>query len=225
VKAETRIPQLDGPSASSRESSISSEGSPSPPAKTVPLPSLKVESNANLDDEAVIGSDLDDSDDDDNLAGGSDDPVGGAKDIVFCTYDKASSLQVFRRSLVLTRSVLQVQRVKNKWKCVLKDGMVHLNGKDYLFSKCTGCVIRLPGIDLFIHLPSLGNSNGKQIQSPLHILCITPSFSSFLVSFLIPYCTSLYAKTIFGILGIKTCEIFHPKIYAHAKQNSPLELR
>jgi len=119
VKPDTRIPQLDGPSASSRESSISSEGSPSPPAKAVPLPSLKVESNANLDDEAVIGSDLDDSDDDDNLAGGSDDPVGGAKDIVFCTYDK-------------------VQRVKNKWKCVLKDGMVHLNGKDYLFSKCTG---------------------------------------------------------------------------------------
>ncbi|KAF9519198.1 hypothetical protein BS47DRAFT_1370813 [Hydnum rufescens UP504] len=119
VKSETRIPQLDGPSASSRDSSVSSEGSPSPPTKPVPLPSLKVESATHVDDEAVIGSDLDDSDDEDNLAGGADDPVGGAKDIVFCTYDK-------------------VQRVKNKWKCVLKDGMVHLHGKDYLFSKCTG---------------------------------------------------------------------------------------
>ncbi|ELU35575.1 TFIIA domain-containing protein [Rhizoctonia solani AG-1 IA] len=32
----------------------------------------------------------------------------------------------------------QVQRVKNKWKCVLKDGMIHVNGKDYLFMKCNG---------------------------------------------------------------------------------------
>ena len=31
-------------------------------------------------------------------------------------------------------------RVKNKWKCILKDGMIHVNGKDYLFSKCTGYV-------------------------------------------------------------------------------------
>lgn len=33
---------------------------------------------------------------------------------------------------------LQVGRVKNKWKCILKDGMIHINGKDYLFAKCTG---------------------------------------------------------------------------------------
>jgi len=115
-----RLPQLDGPSSSSQDSEASSdEGSPSPITKSVPLPSVKVEKKEEVDDEAVIGSDLDDSDDDDNLAGIGDDPVNGAKDIVFCTYDK-------------------VQRVKNKWKCVLRDGMVHLNGKDYLFSKCTG---------------------------------------------------------------------------------------
>ncbi|KAJ7126692.1 transcription factor IIA, alpha/beta subunit-domain-containing protein [Mycena epipterygia] len=36
-------------------------------------------------------------------------------DIVFCTYDH------------------KVARVKNKWKCVLKDGVIHTNGKDYLF--------------------------------------------------------------------------------------------
>lgn len=34
----------------------------------------------------------------------------------------------------------QVARVKNKWKCILKDGMIHINGKDYLFAKCTGYV-------------------------------------------------------------------------------------
>jgi transcription initiation factor TFIIA large subunit len=28
--------------------------------------------------------------------------------------------------------------VKSKWKCVLKDGMIQIDGKDYLFQKCTG---------------------------------------------------------------------------------------
>ena len=37
-----------------------------------------------------------------------------------------------------TDYICQVARVKNKWKCVLKDGMIHINGKDYLFAKCTG---------------------------------------------------------------------------------------
>jgi transcription initiation factor TFIIA large subunit len=66
----------------------------------------------------VIDSDLDDSDDDagDGEDGDDDD---GPMDIVFCVYDK-------------------VQRVKNKWKTVFKDGMVHINGKDYLFAKCNG---------------------------------------------------------------------------------------
>ncbi|WWC71013.1 uncharacterized protein I206_104966 [Kwoniella pini CBS 10737] len=66
----------------------------------------------------IIDSDLDDSDDElrDDAEGGDDD---GDTDIVFCVYDK-------------------VQRVKNKWKTVFKDGMIHVNGRDYLFSKCTG---------------------------------------------------------------------------------------
>lgn len=32
----------------------------------------------------------------------------------------------------------QVQRVKNKWKITLKDGIVSVQGKDYLFHKCNG---------------------------------------------------------------------------------------
>ncbi|KAK6907777.1 transcription initiation factor TFIIA large subunit [Kwoniella mangroviensis CBS 8886] len=66
----------------------------------------------------IIDSDLDDSDDElrDDAEGGDDD---GDTDIVFCVYDK-------------------VQRVKNKWKTVFKDGMIHVNGRDYLFAKCNG---------------------------------------------------------------------------------------
>ncbi|KAI0645848.1 transcription factor IIA alpha/beta subunit [Trametes meyenii] len=114
-----RIPQVDGPSSSSSES-------PSPPPSqgyaprashpSLPQPSQTSAASKEEDSEA-INSDLDDSDSDveqDGIEGGAAD-----QDIVFCTYDK-------------------VARVKNKWKCVLKDGMIHINGKDYLFAKCSG---------------------------------------------------------------------------------------
>lgn len=32
----------------------------------------------------------------------------------------------------------KVTRIKNKWKCVLKDGIVNINGKDYIFNRATG---------------------------------------------------------------------------------------
>ena len=63
----------------------------------------------------IIDSDLDDSDREE----GEDDDEEGDADIVFCVWDK-------------------VQRVKNKWKTTFKDGMIHINGRDYLFQKCSG---------------------------------------------------------------------------------------
>ncbi|KAM0283891.1 hypothetical protein ACHAQH_002273 [Verticillium albo-atrum] len=67
-------------------------------------------------DEDAINSDLDDSDDEKD-----DDEVDdeGLGHIMLCMYDK-------------------VQRVKNKWKCVLKDGVLTVNGKEYVFHKATG---------------------------------------------------------------------------------------
>ncbi|RWA06375.1 hypothetical protein EKO27_g8733 [Xylaria grammica] len=67
------------------------------------------------DDEDAINSDLDDPDD--NVEENEDDEENGQ--IMLCMYDK-------------------VQRVKNKWKCVLKDGVLNVNGKDYVFHKATG---------------------------------------------------------------------------------------
>ncbi|KAH7027751.1 transcription factor IIA, alpha/beta subunit [Microdochium trichocladiopsis] len=67
------------------------------------------------EDEDAINSDLDDPDD--NLDDDDEDEDGGQ--IMLCMYDK-------------------VQRVKNKWKCVLKDGVLSINGKDYVFHKATG---------------------------------------------------------------------------------------
>ena len=35
-------------------------------------------------------------------------------------------------------SNFQITRVRNKWKFHLKDGIMNLKGKDYLFQKATG---------------------------------------------------------------------------------------
>jgi transcription initiation factor TFIIA large subunit len=68
------------------------------------------------DDEDAINSDLDDPEDDiDGDGEGDDDNI----DYMLCTYDK-------------------VQRVKNKWKCTLKDGILTTNKKEFLFHKATG---------------------------------------------------------------------------------------
>lgn len=66
--------------------------------------------------EDAINSDLDDPEDDLDGADGSDDET---LDYMLCTYDK-------------------VQRVKNKWKCTLKDGILTTNKKEYLFHKANG---------------------------------------------------------------------------------------
>ena len=61
----------------------------------------------NEDDEDAINSDLDSSDDEANKEEDDEEEM----DSILCTYDK-------------------VQRVKNKWKCVLKDGVLKANGKE-----------------------------------------------------------------------------------------------
>ncbi|KAK2768342.1 hypothetical protein FQN54_000196 [Arachnomyces sp. PD_36] len=71
---------------------------------------------AEEEDEDAINSDLDDPDD-----LGPEDPEGeeGVGQVMLCTYDK-------------------VQRVKNKWKCTLKDGILTTGGKEYVFHKGQG---------------------------------------------------------------------------------------
>jgi len=66
--------------------------------------------NNGTEDDTGLGSDLDDSD------GDMDEE---SDNIVLCQYDKVS-------------------RTKSKWKCVLKDGIMLINGRDYLFHKANG---------------------------------------------------------------------------------------
>ena len=74
-----------------------------------------------LDD--AINSDLDDSDIESDLDSefgeGEEDNDGVDKSIVLCMYEK-------------------VHRTKNKWKCQLKDGIISIGGKDWVFSRANG---------------------------------------------------------------------------------------
>ncbi|KAJ3325432.1 hypothetical protein HDV06_004291 [Boothiomyces sp. JEL0866] len=58
-------------------------------------------------DSEGIGSDLDDDEDDENAP---------TDHLILCQYEK-------------------VTRIKNKWKCTLKDGIVNINGRDYVFNR------------------------------------------------------------------------------------------
>jgi len=68
------------------------------------------------DDEDAINSDLDDPEDEDVENQDEDEtPL----QVMLCMYDK-------------------VQRTRNRWKCVLKDGVLTIEGKEYVFHKATG---------------------------------------------------------------------------------------
>lgn len=69
------------------------------------------------EDEDAINSDLDDDEEEDQ--GEENDGEGPVGETILCTFDK-------------------VQRVKNKWKCTLKDGILTTGGKEYVFHKANG---------------------------------------------------------------------------------------
>jgi transcription initiation factor TFIIA large subunit len=81
-------------------------------SRTAPIPQLDGEDDdedrKEERDEDAINSDLDDPDDDFNDGDDSNDET---MDYMLCTYDK-------------------VQRVKNKWKCTLKDGILTTNKRE-----------------------------------------------------------------------------------------------
>lgn len=78
-------------------------------------------------DSDAINSDLDDSDDEEDNDGDENGEFEGGdstgndieQNIMLCLYER-------------------VQRVRNRWKCSLKDGLMNINGKDYVFQKATG---------------------------------------------------------------------------------------
>jgi hypothetical protein len=106
-------------------------------------PSSDLPPRADDEDEDAINSELDDEDEDED----EDDPAETGGALVMAQYDKVSSGVCCRvHSIECCRADgdgnVQVQRVKNKWKIQLKDGVVNVQGRDYLFNRCNGYVCR-----------------------------------------------------------------------------------
>lgn len=86
---------------------------PAPSELQVPTPGL-VKQNDVLDDDEE--EPLNEDDDDDELDDGDDDDEEpNTHDLVLAPFDK-------------------VTHAKNRWKCTLKDGIMHLNNRDILFN-------------------------------------------------------------------------------------------
>ncbi|KIW19264.1 hypothetical protein PV08_03558 [Exophiala spinifera] len=93
----------------------SSSSASAPPSITRAQGDAAGDDDDDVDDEDAINSDLDDPDD---LAA-NDENGEETEQVMLCTYDK-------------------VQRVKNKWKCILKDGILRVDGNEYVFHKGNG---------------------------------------------------------------------------------------
>merc|ERR1711997_107130 len=86
------------------------------------------------------GDDDDDDDDDDNDPDGDEEdegveeePLGSEDDI---SDEDASDL--FDTENVVVCQFDKITRARNKWKFHLKDGIMNLNGKDYVFARANG---------------------------------------------------------------------------------------
>ncbi|MED6110344.1 hypothetical protein PIB30_041916 [Stylosanthes scabra] len=138
-RSSFRIPQLDGPIPFDDDvlstpniynyggvynEDYNVANTPAPPEVPASTPALVAENEAGNDDdndddddEPLNENDDDDDDDDlDDLDQGEDQ---NTHHLVLAQFDK-------------------VTRTKSRWKCTLKDGIMHINDKDILFNKATG---------------------------------------------------------------------------------------
>lgn len=113
------VPQLDGiddeyDDAVAEDYNEPEEDDNAPPSATTPA--ANIEPPESEGSEPPLNED-DDDDDVDEADNGDEEPA--TNHLVLAQFDK-------------------VTRSKNKWKCTLKDGIMHLNNRDILFVKATG---------------------------------------------------------------------------------------
>ncbi|KAM7258631.1 hypothetical protein ACFE04_014372 [Oxalis oulophora] len=127
AKSFSKIPQLDGPVPDPYDDELSTPNIynyqgvvnedynvANTPAPEQPTPAIPTQNDAldDSDDEPLN----EDDDELDHLGQGEE---LNTPDLVLAQFDK-------------------VTRAKNRWKCTLKDGIMHINNKDILFNKATG---------------------------------------------------------------------------------------
>jgi transcription initiation factor TFIIA large subunit len=83
-----------------------------------------------------VGDDLDDDDDDDGNEEGREDPNPLCSDDDVSEDDEPAEL--FETDNVVVCQYDKISRTKNKWRFTLKSGVMHIEGRDYVFSKATG---------------------------------------------------------------------------------------
>ncbi|KAK2148154.1 hypothetical protein LSH36_512g02045 [Paralvinella palmiformis] len=99
------------------------------------------DSSSDDDDDEEEDGDKDDDDDDVDLNDDENEEQGKEEDPLNSCDDVSSDedpAQVFDTENVVVCQFDRVNRNKNKWKFSLKDGIMNLNGKDYVFQKATG---------------------------------------------------------------------------------------
>eukprot|EP01018_Ginkgo_biloba_P003652 Gb_40230 [translate_table: standard] len=109
-----KIPQVDGVNDNS-DNTVAEEDYNEPEEQERQALDGAVTPKATGDEEPPLNEE--DDDDLDDLDQADEDPK--MDDLVLAQFEK-------------------VTRTKNRWKCILKDGIMHLNNKDLVFSKATG---------------------------------------------------------------------------------------
>ncbi|CAF0841656.1 unnamed protein product [Rotaria sp. Silwood1] len=82
-----------------------------------------------------VGDDLEDDDDEDGNEEGKEDPNP------LCSDDDVSDdepAELFDTDNVVVCQYDKISRIKNKWRFILKSGVMNIEGRDYVFSKATG---------------------------------------------------------------------------------------
>jgi len=82
-----------------------------------------------------VGDELDDDDDEDGNEEGREDPNP------LCSDDDVSDdepAELFDTDNVVVCQYDKISRTKNKWRFILKSGVMNIEGRDYVFSKATG---------------------------------------------------------------------------------------
>lgn len=78
----------------------------------------------------------DDDDDDDDIFNDSDDINSDLDDEL--DSDKSDEDDADQEGRIMLCLYDKVQRVKNKWKCNLKEGVANIDGRDFIFQRATG---------------------------------------------------------------------------------------
>ncbi|KAI9579283.1 hypothetical protein GQX74_004755, partial [Glossina fuscipes] len=91
------------------------------------------ESDDNMDDDDNDDLDKDDDEDIENEGGAEEEPLNSEDDV---TDEDASDL--FDTENVIVCQYDKITRSRNKWKFYLKDGIMNIGGKDYVFQKSNG---------------------------------------------------------------------------------------